>query len=59
MDAFPVNTEPEVTVGKAVRLFEHGGITRQNGPQHDVSTDGRRFVVTDSVKEEKRQAPSA
>ena len=59
MDAVPVNTEPEVTVGKAVRLFEHGGITRQNGPQHDLSADGRRFVVTDSVKEEKRQVPSA
>ncbi len=59
MDAVPVNTEPEVTVGKAVRLFEHGGITRQNGPQYDVSADGRRFVVTDSVKEEKRQVPSA
>ncbi len=59
MDAVPVNTEPEVTVGKAVRLFEHGGITRQNGPQHDLSADGRRFVVTDSVKKEKRQAPSA
>ncbi len=52
MDAVPLSPEPEVTVGKAVRLFEHRGITRQNGPQHDVSADGQRFVVTNSVEEE-------
>ena len=52
MDAVPLSPEPEVTVGKAVRLFEHRGITRQNGQQYDVSADGQRFVVTDSVEEE-------
>ena len=50
--AVPLTTEPEFTVGKAMRLFEHRGIARQNGPQYDVSADGQRFVVTDSVEEE-------
>ena len=50
--AVPLTTEPEFTVGKAVRLFEHTGITRVGGQQYDVSADGQRFVVTDSVEEE-------
>ena len=56
--AVPLITEPEFTVGKAVRLFEHRGIARQNGQQYDVSADGQRFVVTDSVEEEE-EATSA
>ncbi len=50
--AVPLITEPEFTVGKAVRLFEHRGINRWGGQQYDVSADGQRFVVTDSVEEE-------
>ena len=42
-------TSPDISVGKAVRLFEQKGITRDAGQQYDVSADGQRFVVSEPI----------
>ena len=47
--AVPVTTTPKPRVGPAQRLFEHVGIARRPGQQYDVSADGRRFVVIETV----------
>jgi Tol biopolymer transport system component len=47
--AAAVTSAADFSVGKAVRLFEHKGITREAGQQYDVSAAGQRFVVREPV----------
>ena len=47
--AVAVTSAPDISVGKAVRLFEQKGITRDAGQQYDVSADGQRFVVSEPI----------
>ena len=47
--AVAVTSAPDFSVGKAVRLFEQKGITRDGGQQYDVSADGQRFVLVEPV----------
>jgi uroporphyrinogen decarboxylase len=47
--AVPVTVAPQLRVGQARRLFEHAGIARWPGQQYDVSADGARFVLIETV----------
>ena len=47
--AVSVSTAPSFSVGSATRLFEHPDVRPGNG--YDVSADGQRFVLAESVGE--------
>jgi len=47
--AASVTTTPNFSAGQAKRLFESSELGRDNG--FDVSADGQRFVVVETVKE--------
>ena len=54
--AVSVTTEPRFEAGKAKRLFSDPNLTWQDRtmPQYDVSPDGQRFVMIESVGERSR-----
>ena len=50
----PVSTEPAFEAGAATRLFSdpHLAVNRRVRPQYDVSADGQRFVMLETVGEQ-------
>jgi dipeptidyl aminopeptidase/acylaminoacyl peptidase len=47
--AVPVRSEPEFAAGTPVRLFAHAAFTRWTDPNYDVSSDGQRVLVAESL----------
>jgi Tol biopolymer transport system component len=47
--AVPVRTEPEFAAGTPVRLFAHAAFTRWTDANYDVSSDGQRVLVAESL----------
>ena len=49
--AVSVTTSPSFSVGRATKLFADKSFTRRRGHQYDVSADGQRFVVIETLDE--------
>ena len=49
--AISVTTGPSFSVGRAEKLFADKSLTRRRGHQYDVSADGQRFVVIETLDE--------
>jgi Tol biopolymer transport system component/DNA-binding winged helix-turn-helix (wHTH) protein len=47
--AVPVRTEPEFAAGTPVRLFAHSAFATWTDPNYDVSADGQRVLVPESL----------
>ncbi len=50
-----VSTEPTFTTGTITPLFQHASLA---GPGYDVSADGQRFVVVETLEPEVAEPPS-
>ena len=49
--AVPISTVPDPLLGAASPLFEdRDGLSRGRGWHYDVSSDGRRFVLVETLK---------
>ena len=53
--AVRVAADPNFSVGEPERLFDQQGISRTSGQQYDVSADGQRFVVVETVGAENQK----
>ena len=53
--AVEVNTAPSFSLGRATHLFEAPGLS---GTGYDVSADGRRFVLVETLESEQAQKPT-
>ena len=49
--AVPMNTGSSFSVGRAEKLFSDKSLTRRRGHQYDVSADGQRFVLIETLEE--------
>ena len=48
-----VTTTPSLSVGSESKLFRHSGLPGDsNVPRYDVSSDGQKFVVVETLEEE-------
>jgi Tol biopolymer transport system component len=54
--ATSVRTEPEFAMGPATRLFSHGAFNEFWDPNYDVSADGERILLPESVKAPEERA---
>ena len=55
--AAPVSTKPTFTTGATTSLFQHASFGSP-GPGYDVSADGRRFVVVETLEPVEADPPS-
>ena len=52
--AVPVRTAPEFTAGPPKRLFSHAAFTATTDPNYDVSADGQRILLPETVEGRER-----
>jgi eukaryotic-like serine/threonine-protein kinase len=52
--AVPVRTTPEFAAGPAIRLFSHAAFTALTDPNYDVSADGQRILLPETVESHER-----
>ena len=52
-----VSTKPTFTTGTTTPLFQHASFG-SGGPSYDVSADGRRFVVVETLEPVEAEPPS-
>ena len=55
--AVEVSTRPSFTTGATTRLFQHPNL-RVAEHRYDVSADGQRFVLVETIESEEAKAPS-
>ena len=56
--AVEVITRPSFTTGATTRLFQHPDLRATAEYRYDVSADGQRFVLVETVESEEAKAPS-
>ena len=54
--AVEVSTRPSFTTGATTRLFQHPNLPTEH--RYDVSRDGQRFVLVETIESEEAKAPS-
>ena len=56
--AVEVSTSPSFTTGATTRLFRHPNLRATVAHRYDVSPDGQRFVLVETIESEEAKAPS-
>ena len=56
--AVEVSTSPSFTTGATTRLFQHPNLRATVEHRYDVSRDGQRFVLVETMESEEAKAPS-
>ena len=56
--AVEVSTRPSFTTAATTRLFQDASLRSTTGHRYDVSPDGRRFVLVETIESEEAKAPS-
>ncbi len=56
--AVPVGTTPELTIGEPEALFTASRYTTNSSREYDVTADGRRFVVVETLEPAADERPS-
>jgi len=56
--AVEVSTSPSFTSGATTRLFQHPNLRAPVEHRYDVSRDGQRFVLVETVESEEAKASS-
>ena len=56
--AVEVSTRPSFTTGATTRLFQDANLRLTQQHRYDVSADGQRFVLVETIESEQAKAPS-